>query len=291
MTKLIRFDWALKNILREKANFEILEGFLSELLHTDIKIDSVLESESNKKNDIDKSNRVDILVETSEKEKVIIEVQCNSEWDYLSRILYGTSQVITSYIKQGEPYKKICKVISVSIVFFELGKGEDYIYKGKTDFVGLHYNDTLALGEKEKNMYERKRDIASDIYPEYYIIKVDKFDQHIRDKFDEWIYFLKNEQIKDTFKAKGLKQASEKLNVLKLSAQESRIYENYLKDLSYERSMIESALIEGKTEGIKEGEEKGKIEIARNLLALGVSIDIILKATGLTKEEVDKVNL
>ena len=62
MTRLIRFDWALKNILREKANFEILEGFLSELLRTDVKIDSILESESNKENDEDKSNRVDILV-------------------------------------------------------------------------------------------------------------------------------------------------------------------------------------------------------------------------------------
>jgi len=150
MTRLIRFDWALKNILRKKANFEILEGFLSELLRTDVKIDSILESESNKESDADKSNRVDILVDTSTKEKIIIEVQCNSEWDYLSRILYGTSKAITSYIQKGEPYKKICKVISVSIAFFELGKGEDYMYKGTTNFIGMHYNDTLALGENEK---------------------------------------------------------------------------------------------------------------------------------------------
>ena len=150
MTRLIRFDWALKNILREKANFEILEGFLSELLRTDVKIDSILESESNKKSGEDKFNRVDILVETGTKEKVIIEVQCRNEWDYLSRILYGTSKAITSYIKEGDPYKEVCKVISVSIVFFELGKGKDYVYKGTTNFTGLHYNDILTLGENEK---------------------------------------------------------------------------------------------------------------------------------------------
>ena len=285
MARLIRFDWALKNILREKANFEILEGFLSELLHTDVKIDSILESESNKENDTDKSNRVDILVDISAKEKIIIEVQCNSEWDYLSRILYGTSKAITSYIKKGEPYKKICKVISVSIVFFELGKGEDYLYKGTTNFIGMHYNDTLALGENEKNMYERERKEVSDIYPEYYIIKVNIFDQQIRDKFDEWIYFLKTEQIKENFKAKGLRQAADKLNVLKLNEKEARIYENYLKDLSYERSMIESALVEGKAEGKAEG----KIEIARKMLYKNLAIEEISEITGLTIDEIKKL--
>jgi len=289
MTKFIRFDWALKNILREKANFEILEGFLSELLHTDVKIDSILESESNKENDTDKSNRVDILVDTSTKEKIIIEVQCNSEWDYLSRILYGTSKVITAYINKGESYKKICKVISVSIVFFELGKGEDYLYKGTTNFVGLHYNDTLALGENEKKMYERKRKEVSDIYPEYYIIKVNKFDQQIRDKFDEWIYFLKTEQIKEDFKAKGLKQAADKLNVLKLNEQETRIYENYLKDLSYERSMIESALVEGEAKGEAKGKAEEKVKVAKNLIKIGVSVDVIIKSTGLTIDEIRKL--
>jgi len=46
--KLIRFDWAIKTILRNKKNFSILEGFLSELLGTDVKIQELLESESNK---------------------------------------------------------------------------------------------------------------------------------------------------------------------------------------------------------------------------------------------------
>jgi predicted transposase/invertase (TIGR01784 family) len=301
MTRLIRFDWALKNILREKANFEILEGFLSELLHTDVKIDSILESESNKESDEDKSNRVDILVETSTKEKIIIEVQCRNEWDYLSRMLYGTSKAITSYIQKGEPYKKICKVISVSIVFFELCKGKDYVYKGTTIFTGMHYNDILTLGENEKKMYEHKREEVSDIFPEYYIIKVNTFDQQIRDKFDEWVYFLKTEQIKETFKAKGLKQAADKLNVLKLNEKEARIYENYLKDLSCERSELESAFVSGRVEGEAKGEAKGRaegkaegakskaIEIAKALKANDMPITNIAAITGLSIDEIKKL--
>ena len=63
--KLIRFDWAMKKMLRHKANFDILEGFLSELLEEDIKIKQILDSESNKETEDDKYNRVDILVENS----------------------------------------------------------------------------------------------------------------------------------------------------------------------------------------------------------------------------------
>lgn len=91
--KLVRFDWAMKRLLRDKANFEILEGFLSELLYQQIKIDQLLESESNKEHANDKFNRVDLLVHTEKNEKIIIEVQTASEWDFYHRILFGTSKV------------------------------------------------------------------------------------------------------------------------------------------------------------------------------------------------------
>jgi hypothetical protein len=56
--RLVRFDWAMKKLLRNKANFSILEGFFSELLRRDITIQNILESESNKQTDDDKYNRV-----------------------------------------------------------------------------------------------------------------------------------------------------------------------------------------------------------------------------------------
>ena len=73
--KLITFDWAMKRLLRSKANFEILEGFLSELLNDDIVIQELLESESNKDSATDKYNRVDLKVKNSAGEIIIIEVQ------------------------------------------------------------------------------------------------------------------------------------------------------------------------------------------------------------------------
>jgi len=83
MTNLIRFDWAIKKILRDKANFDVLEGFLSELLKQNIKILNILESESNKQHPDDKSNRVDLLTELETKELVIVEIQNEDEYDYL----------------------------------------------------------------------------------------------------------------------------------------------------------------------------------------------------------------
>jgi len=70
---LIRFDWAIKRLLRNKADYFVLEGFLSELLIEDISIQSILESESNQRIDTDKFNRVDLLVKDSKGELIIIE--------------------------------------------------------------------------------------------------------------------------------------------------------------------------------------------------------------------------
>jgi len=223
LKKLIRFDWAIKNILRSKSNFVILEGFLSELLRETIKINKLLESEANQETETDKFNRVDLLVENSKGELIIIEVQNTSELDYLHRLLYGSSKAISENMNLGEPYSNIKKVISVSIVYFDLGHGDDYVYKGRTTFEGIHKKDKLELSTEQKKLFG---DIQVEkIFPEYYLLKVNKFDKKTKDTLDEWIYFLKYEEIKDNFKAKGLKEAKEKLDVLKLPKKDQQKYQ------------------------------------------------------------------
>ena len=148
--KLIRFDWAIKKMLRSKVNFDILEDFLSELLYDDIKIKTIFDSESNKKDASDKFNRVDILVENKKGEIIIIEVQNDYEYDYLLRMHYGTSNAIVEYMHEGDIYAKVKKVISISIVYFDLDQGEDYVYRGTTNFIGIHKHDELQLTERVK---------------------------------------------------------------------------------------------------------------------------------------------
>ena len=149
--KLITFDWAIKRLLRSKANFGILEGFLSELLKEDITILDILESEGNKEEKQDKFNRVDLKVRNSKEEIIIIEIQYDREYDYLQRIFYGVSKTAIEYMEGGHAYSAITKVISINILYFDLGKGTDYIYKGTTKFIGLHEHDQLELTEKQKN--------------------------------------------------------------------------------------------------------------------------------------------
>ncbi|MEO5362983.1 MAG: Rpn family recombination-promoting nuclease/putative transposase, partial [Magnetococcus sp. DMHC-8] len=170
--RLISFDWALKRLLRSKANFEILEGFLSELLRDEVHILEVLESESNKDDRYDKSNRVDLKVKNAQGEVIIIELQYEREADYLQRILYGTARAITEHMPEGEPYSSVIKVISVSILYFDLGRGADYVYWGGTTFRGMHTQDELDLSEGQKAMFHR--DSVTELFPEYYLIKVNR---------------------------------------------------------------------------------------------------------------------
>jgi len=114
--RLVRFDWAMKKLLRNKANFSILEGFFSELLRRDITIQNILESESNKQTDDDKYNRVDLLALADDGELLLIELQVEGQFDYFHRMLFGTSKLITDYMVSGLKYREVRKVISINIV-------------------------------------------------------------------------------------------------------------------------------------------------------------------------------
>ncbi|MCS6796644.1 MAG: Rpn family recombination-promoting nuclease/putative transposase [Raineya sp.] len=277
--KLVRFDWAIKRLLRNKANFVVLEGFLSELLFEDIKIKEILESESNQESWEDKYNRVDILTENSRQELVIIEIQNTYEIDYFHRMVYGASKAIAEHLNLGEPYASVRKVISINIVYFDLGQGQDYIYKGVTTFQGLHYNDILQLSEKQKSTFAKT--LVSDIFPEYYIIKVNQFNDVAKDTLDEWIYFLKNSEVRDDFRAKGLKEAREALDIMRLDKENQYHYNRYLDYLHWKAS--EALNVE------LEAQEKLKIEIVKNLIQLGSDDEFIAKATNLPLSQVQEI--
>jgi predicted transposase/invertase (TIGR01784 family) len=249
--KLIRFDWAIRYMLRDKANFDILEGFLSALLNEDITVLSILESESNKEDSTDKFNRVDLLIEDSQKRKLIIEVQNNRETHYLERLLYGTSKVIIENMKAGELYDNVVKVISISILYFNLGTGDDYIYYGNTEFKGVHSHKPLIVKEKVKleEVFSPKYHLEEqNIFPEYYLIRIEKFEDIIQSPIDEWIYMLKHSEVKKEFRSKNIDKAREKLNILKMSKEERKQYEKYLENLAYEKDVVETAKEDGRKE-------------------------------------------
>ena len=304
----IRFDWAMKRLLRDKSNYVVLEGFLSTLLNEDLRICRFLESESNQTDETDKFNRADILVEDCKGRLLIVEVQNNRELDYFHRMLYGVSKTISEYINLGDDYDKVRKLYSINIVYFDLGQGKDYVYHGKTIFRGLHNpNDVLKLSVRQQELFIGKD--AGDIFPEYYVLRVNDFDKVAKTPLDEWIKFLKTGEIDKEATAKGLPEARERLRIDTLPDVEKRAYYRDMEALRYQRSVIKTGWDEGHTEGFKEGKAKGMAEgreegraegraegekkkakeVAKKMKEIGLSIKDIAQCTQLTQDEIKQL--
>lgn len=307
-SNLIYFDWAMKRLLRDKSNYVVLEGFLSTLLQEDIHICRFLESESNQSDASNKFNRADILVEDTKGELMIIEIQNNRELDYFHRMLYGVSKTISEYIGLGDAYSEVRKVYSINIVYFDLGQGKDYVYHGKTLFRGLHDpNDELKLSVRQRELFVGKD--AGDVFPEYYVLRVNDFDTVARTPLDEWVKFLKTGEIDRTATAKGLPEARERLRVDALPEHEKRAYYRDMEALRYQKSVIETGRIEGRAEGRAEGREEGREEgkaegraegfvegekrkqqeIAGKMKSSGIALETIIQITGLSREEIEQL--
>ena len=287
----IRFDWAMKRLLRNKANFNVLEGLLTTLLKENIHIQKLLESESNQEEEFDKYNRVDMLAENDKGELFLVEIQNNNEYAYFQRMLFGTSKLVTEYINRGEGYEKVRKVYSINIVYFSLGHGKDYVYHGKTEFKGIHKGDILELTPFQKQTF--KADTVSQLYPEYYILKVNDFNSVAKSPLEEWIYYLNTGEIPDNATAPGLDKAREQLKLDKRSKEDLKAYYRHLDNIVILKSNIfterEEGRVEGRAEGRAEGEKSKQLEIARNLKRMGLSTADTCKATGLSAEEVERL--
>jgi predicted transposase/invertase (TIGR01784 family) len=294
---LIRFDWAIKSLLRDKANFDILEGFLSALLEDDsIEIIELLGEEGQQEDENEKFNRVDILVKDNQDRRIIIEVQTTRESDYLERLLFGTSKAIIENIGLGNAYSNIHKVISVSILFFNLGRGDDYLYHGTTSFIGMNDGKPLIIKRKEEKILNGEQVIQfndKNIFPEYYLIRVEKYKNIVTRKIDEWIYMIKNNEVKTGSTAKNINRAEEKLNFLNMSEAERKRYERFLVNLHREKDMLDTAEEKGIQKGIQKGIKKGEyqkaIVTATQMKKDKMPTKLIIKYTGLTEEEINKI--
>ena len=280
--RYIRFDWAIKRLLRQKANFDVLDGFLTVMLNEEIKIVEILESEGNQESADDKFNRVDIKALNSKGEIILVEIQNTRELNYLERILYGVAKAITEHISIGEGYGKIKKVYSISILYFDIGIGTDYIYHGQNHFVGVHTGDHLRVNTRERDVIVSH--LPAEIFPEYILVRVNEFDKVALTPLDEWIEYLKDGTIRPDTTAPGLKEAREKLKYYSMSPQERLIYDRHLDAIMIQNDVIDTAKLEGRIEGKAEGIAEGMRQVASRMKDTGVDVATIVKCTGLSEE-------
>lgn len=244
---LVSFDWALKSILRQKNNFDILEGFLSDLLNDKITILELLESESNKQYDTDKFNRVDLRAKDSKGREIIIEVQHKPESDYMERIHYGAMEAALESISTGDSYANVKKVISVSIVYWKLLE-KKYLIKKTSKYLDL----TNSMAGEEIEVKE-----ANDVSAEYYFIQPEWFNDNIKSVIDEWVYFFKHSEIKGDMEATNMDKLQDKLDLLKMSEQERKDYKAYMKSKVISEGVIKYALDEERQRMIEAMKESG----------------------------------
>ena len=317
--ELIRFDYAMKKLLRNKNNFAVLEGFIEVILEKKCKIQAILESEGNKDSEDDKFNRVDIKAQDENGEIFVVEVQTSRYTYYLERILFGVSKAVVEQASEGDDYGKIKKVYSVSIVYYDFGDGEDYIYRGTTEFRGVRKGDILKVSRKEelteeelavelgkdeskRRAYKLKKQTIGDIFPEYCLIRINAFRPTVANALEEWMTFLKDNSIKDDTTVPGLVEAKELLKRSNMSPTERNTYLRHLEAMQNEKSATQysyaSGKVDGRLEGIEEGRAEGIAEgradamreMARSLKSLGkMTIDEIAVITGLTSDEVKEI--
>ena len=307
--QFVRFDWAMKRLLRNKADYVVLEGLITTLLGKKIRIKKLLESESNQDSDEAKQNRVDLLAEDETGALYLMEVQNETEFAYFQRMLFGASKLVTEYINRGQGYENIRKVYSINIVYFNLGQGKDIVYHGKTEFRGMHDGEVLQLSPFQRQKFDV--DAVSDLYPEYFILKANDFNRWSRVPLEQWMYVLSTGDIPADADAPGLSEAREKLRLAKMTKAELESYYKHLDNVVILRDNIETArgegrmegLFEGRMEGREEGREEGRMEGREegrmegrmeekkaNALSLkrnGISVEVIAKSLGLTVQEVE----
>ena len=281
--RFIRFDWAIKRLLRQKANFGVLEGFLTVFIGEPIKIVDILESEGNQQAEDDKFNRVDIKAKNSKGDIIIVEIQNTSELYYLERVLYGVAKAITEHINLGNTYKEVKKVYSISILYFDLGKGSDYIYVGQNNFVGLHTKDNLIISTREKDTIVSKS--TSEIGTTYILVRLNEFNKVAKSPIEEWVEYLKNGFISPEAKALGLQEAREKLRYYSMSDAERHAYDEHVNAIMIQNDVLGNAKLEGRAEGRAEE----RIDTAKRLLAMGLSPQQVVDGTMLPLEEVEKM--
>lgn len=317
--RYIRFDWAIKRLLRQKANFDVLDGFLTVFLNQKVKVIEILESESNQQDATDKFNRVDIKAKDEKGDIIIVEVQNTTELYYLERILYGVAKAITEHIDLGNSYKEVKKIYSISILYFDLGKGSDYLYVGQNNFVGVHTKDQLQVNAKERGTIVKKS--PSDIFPEYILVRVNEFNKVAVTPLEEWIEYLKNGEIRPDTQAPGLQEARKKLQYYSMNDADRLAYDKHIDSVMIQNDVLESArdegLAQGMAQGMAQGIEKGmaqgiekgiaqgiekgiaqgieqgaqreKIALAKKLIAKGLSIPEISEITNLSTKDLQEL--
>ncbi|MEI3393414.1 MAG: Rpn family recombination-promoting nuclease/putative transposase [Clostridia bacterium] len=277
-----KMDIIFQAIFGEVGSENITKDFLEKILKRKI------EKISLDKNPIlrrelkdDKLGVLDIVTELEGKEKCNIEMQLIDKNNIIERMLYYWSKMYTRQIKAGDDYNKLERTIVILIADFNIKGLEEVEYHSTWKIIETNSVKKLILTDKF----------------EFDIIELSKIKgrEDEKDQLLDWLIFLENPEservIRKMEENENLKEAVEKLDRISEDEKMQRIIELREKAIRDEHAIYAKGVDDGIEKGIKKGAKQEKLQIAENMLKEGTSIEFIEKVTGLTKEEIEKINI
>ena len=213
-----------------------------------------------------------------------IEVQLTNKYDTEKRFLYYWSKIYSGQLLAGDDYKELKKTIGIFILDYEL---ENF-----KEMTNAHTKWKITEVENEIG---RKLILTEDL--ELHIIEIPKalriLEKEPENKIAQWMLFLSNpndmEGTNIMQENENIKNAMEKLEEVSQDEKLRRIAELKEKARRDEISGLNGARREGIKEGETIGERKTKLEVAKKMKEEKLPIELIIKITGLEKEEVEKL--
>lgn len=284
-----KLDIVFQILFGEVGSENITKDFLNSMLDEEIKEISLNENIILRRENInDKMGIVDVLAKINNNEYCDIEMQMTDKTNLIERLLYYWSKQYIKNIKKGNKYEELKRTIIILITNFEVK--------------GL---ETLDFHSKWKIIEEKQRKLILTQHLEIHIIEIPKKYKEIENdkenKLKEWLSFLENPESEEVLyymkNNENIKFAKEKLNTLSEDERVRRLAELREKAIMDEKEAKYTGYTEGRREGIKEGKEEGrkqgkeatKKEIAKKMKEEKIDIEIIVRVTGLTKEDIDKL--
>ncbi len=288
-------DFGFKKLFGEELNKDLLLDFLNELLKEEqgeIKSLRYLKTEHLGSSELDRKAIFDLYCENERGEKFIVELQKSKQNFFKDRTLYYSSFPIREQAKRADWTYELKAVYTIAILDFVFD--EDKEEKDK-----FRYDVKLSDVETKKVFYDK----LTFIYLE--MPKFNKSINELKTRFDKWLYILKNlnhlDKIPNNLQEKIFKKLFKSAEIAKFSPEQVLSYEDSLKyyrdlknslDTAHEEGREEGreeGIIEGEKRGIKKGKMEEKIEIAKNALKMNLPINDIIKLTGLTREEIERL--
>jgi predicted transposase YdaD len=291
---LISFDFAIKYLLKNKGDYDIIEGFISALFasqgYPPIKINALLDTESNKEELEMKKSIADLVVEDAEGNKYIVEIERAYTPNFMHKACFNSSRLVVDGIYGSQDYTTIKKIFHISLLYFSTKEMQKPIYHGKTI---IHEVDTkhpvdVTIANEGLVIFN-----TPNVFPEYFFISVPMFDDVINSEIDEWLYVMKHSEIRQGFKSPYMTKVAERLSVIKMSSEERNEYIYYQKQSVHSQDILSAAEAKGEARGKLEGKAEGRAEAiektAINMLKEKIDDKLISSVTGYSLEDISKL--